>query len=330
MSEGAAPSREVTEVAVGVLLRPDDAVLLADRPQGKPYAGYWEFPGGKIEPGESVEHALARELHEELGIDIGPALPWVTFEFDYPHAYVRLHFCRIFCWSGTPQGREGQRLAFFRLHDQPPEPLLPAAAPALRWLALPSLAAQVGLDEQAPDALLAQLDVALAHGLRLLVLRSSDNPAGFDRRAADTLVREIAARCGAFNATVLVADSRPPADHFRVDGIHLTEPLLLQARSRPDASWVGAEVGSRHTVERAARLGCDFVVAGPVLPTPIGGSVQAPVGWHGFAALARHAPLPVFACGGLAVDDLDRARHAGAHGLMLTLPAWRERFTGGR
>jgi 8-oxo-dGTP diphosphatase len=96
--------RKVTEVAVGVLLRADDAVLLADRPAGKPYAGYWEFPGGKIEPGESIEHALQRELHEELGIDIASSTPWVTFEFDYPHAYVRLHFRRIYDWRGNRAG----------------------------------------------------------------------------------------------------------------------------------------------------------------------------------------------------------------------------------
>lgn len=135
MSAGA--GRRTTEVAVGVLIDSGGRVLLSDRPADKPYGGYWEFPGGKIEPGESVAQALRRELHEELGVQIGRPLPWVTFEFDYPHAYVRLHFCRIWEWGDEVTAREGQRWDFFDLDASPPAPLLPAAVPALRWLRLP-------------------------------------------------------------------------------------------------------------------------------------------------------------------------------------------------
>ena len=131
--------RKVTEVAVGVVFRRDGAVLLADRPAGKAYPGYWEFPGGKIEPGESVGAALARELHEELGIVIAGSTPWVTFEYDYPHAYVRLHFERVSAWRGAPHAREGQRLGFYLPTADLPAPLLPAAVPALRWLRLPDV-----------------------------------------------------------------------------------------------------------------------------------------------------------------------------------------------
>jgi 8-oxo-dGTP diphosphatase len=129
----------VVQVAVGIVYRRDGAVLMADRPAGKPYAGYWEFPGGKVEPDEAVEAALARELTEELAIRVAESVPWVVFEHDYPHAYVRLHFRRIFDWSGTPQALEGQRLAFQRLDRQAPVPLLPAAVPVVRWLKLPDL-----------------------------------------------------------------------------------------------------------------------------------------------------------------------------------------------
>lgn len=126
--------RKVTEVAVGVLMRPDGSFLLAQRPAGKPYEGYWEFPGGKLEPGESVEAALARELHEELGLDVTRCERWKVLEHDYPHAYVRLHFCKVVGWRGEPHGREGQAFAW----QQAPVsvgPLLPATIPVVDWLA---------------------------------------------------------------------------------------------------------------------------------------------------------------------------------------------------
>lgn len=131
--EAAATLRAV-EVAVGILLRSDGSFLLTSRPPGKPYAGYWEFPGGKFEPGERVEQALRRELHEELGITIGAVLPWKTELVDYPHALVRLHFCRVAEWSGDLQMREGQSHAWQGL-PVGVGPVLPGTIPVLQWLA---------------------------------------------------------------------------------------------------------------------------------------------------------------------------------------------------
>jgi 8-oxo-dGTP diphosphatase len=126
--------RVVVEVAVGVLTRPDGAFLLTSRPEGKPYAGYWEFPGGKLEAGESVEQALRRELQEELGIDIGEAQPWRTEMIDYPHALVRLHFCKVFQWIGELQMREAQTFSWQNLPVQV-GPVLPGTVPVLDWFA---------------------------------------------------------------------------------------------------------------------------------------------------------------------------------------------------
>ena len=136
MSEVAVEPVERTpvDVAVGVLFDPDGRFLLTSRPPGKVYAGYWEFPGGKLETGESVEDALRRELHEELGITIGAALPWKIELVDYPHARVRLHFCKVFAWSGGFEMREGQQMSWQRL-PVAVEPVLPGTLPVLRWLA---------------------------------------------------------------------------------------------------------------------------------------------------------------------------------------------------
>ncbi|MEJ0003267.1 MAG: NUDIX domain-containing protein [Pararobbsia sp.] len=134
--ERAPDGRPVTEVAVGILVGSDGRFLLAQRPPGKPYEGYWEFPGGKLEVGESVEAALERELHEELGVTITRSERWRVLEHDYPHAYVRLYFCKVTAWEGELVGREGQAFAWQR---QPVDvgPLLPATIPVLEWLAQP-------------------------------------------------------------------------------------------------------------------------------------------------------------------------------------------------
>ena len=126
--------RPIVEVAVGVLVDPDGRFLLTSRPPGKVYAGYWEFPGGKLEAGESVEQALRRELHEEIGITIGAAHPWRVLMMDYPHARVRLNFCRVFDWSGAFEMREGQDMAWESLPVQS-MPVLPGTIPVLEWFA---------------------------------------------------------------------------------------------------------------------------------------------------------------------------------------------------
>jgi 8-oxo-dGTP diphosphatase len=130
------PNRPVTEVAVGVLVRTDGAFLLTSRPAGKAYAGYWEFPGGKLEAGESVEQALRRELHEELGIDIGISTiqRWRIEMVDYPHALVRLHFCKVLDWYGMLQMREAQDFSWEQLPVQV-QPVLPGTVPVLQWFA---------------------------------------------------------------------------------------------------------------------------------------------------------------------------------------------------
>ena len=126
--------RPVTDVAVGVLIDASGAFLLTSRPPDKVYAGHWEFPGGKLEAGETVEQALRRELEEEIGLTIGPVLVWRNELVDYPHALVRLHFCKVFAWTGVLQMREGQNHRWERL-PVTCQPVLPGTVPVLAWLA---------------------------------------------------------------------------------------------------------------------------------------------------------------------------------------------------
>ncbi|TXH58895.1 MAG: NUDIX domain-containing protein [Burkholderiaceae bacterium] len=126
--------RTPVDVAVGVLIDAEGRFLLTSRPEGKVYAGYWEFPGGKLEAGETVGQALRRELHEEIGITIGAAQPWKIEMVDYPHALVRLHFCKVRDWSGAFEMRERQSMAWQTLPVQV-APGLPGTIPVLRWFA---------------------------------------------------------------------------------------------------------------------------------------------------------------------------------------------------
>ena len=129
-----ADARHPVDVAVGVLIDAHGRFLLTSRPEGKVYAGYWEFPGGKLEAGESVEQALRRELHEELGITVGAVRPWKIDVIDYEHARVRLHFCKVFDWTGAFEMRERQEMSWQRL-PVTVAPVLPGTLPVLRWLA---------------------------------------------------------------------------------------------------------------------------------------------------------------------------------------------------
>ena len=137
MSEASAGSEAdggIVDVAVGVLIDAEGRFLLTSRPQGKVYAGWWEFPGGKLEAGESVQQALRRELHEELGITVADAIPWQVTRMDYAHARVRLHFCKVREWRGAFEMREQQAMAWQTL-PVTVSPVLPGTLPVLEWLA---------------------------------------------------------------------------------------------------------------------------------------------------------------------------------------------------
>jgi 8-oxo-dGTP diphosphatase len=309
--------RARVEVAAAVLQRSDNTFLLAQRPAGKPYAGYWEFPGGKIEPGESATHALARELHEELAIDVKRAYPWLTREYDYEHAAVRLRFYRVTEWSGELHGRENQAFAWQHVHALSVSPILPANGPILAALALPTLygisnAAQVGAEE-----FLNRLERALSGGLRLIQLRDKELPA--DARGA--LAARAVALARKHGASLLINADEALAKSVGADGVHLTSAQLVTLRSRPDARLVGASCHNERELARAADLALDFVVLGPVSETTTHPGM-ATLGWDRFRELASNYPLPVYAIGGLRPEHMPQAWDAGAHGIAAIRGAW--------
>jgi 8-oxo-dGTP diphosphatase len=307
----------VVDVAAAVIEREDGSFLLAQRPRGKAYAGYWEFPGGKVETGEPVAEALRRELHEELGIHLVLAYPWITRVFSYPHATVRLHFHRVLKWQGEPHPHEEQALAWQRCGALSVAPMLPANAPVLKALSLPIVYAITHAWETGVGRALAQLDDALAKGLRLVQIREGK----LERTAREAFAEQVVQRTHALGGVVLVNGDEQLAGRVGADGVHLPAQALTAARQRPQFEWCGASCHDAAELACAAELGADFAVLGPVLQKP--GQPDLPgLGLQRFGDLAAGRPLPVFALGGMRLSDLDNARARGAHGVAMIRGAW--------
>jgi 8-oxo-dGTP diphosphatase len=311
-------SETLVQVAVAILQRADGRVLLAQRPPGRAYAGYWEFPGGKLEPGESPRAALDRELAEELGLAVRDAAPWLTQQFRYPHAHVLLHFFRVFDWDGEPVGHDGQAFVWQMPERFDVQPLLPANTRVLRALLLPEVYGISMAEDLGGAAFLECAEAALGRGLKLIQLREKGWPMARQRALAAALVALARPR----GAKVLLNGEPELARAWGCDGVHFTSAALAATASRPSDLMSAASCHTRADIERAGALGFDFAVLGPVLPTSTHAGMPA-LGWDGFAAMAERTPLPIFALGGLTPADLPTAIGRGAHGVALRRAAWR-------
>ncbi|MBC8006731.1 MAG: Nudix family hydrolase [Prolixibacteraceae bacterium] len=310
--------QSVVDVAVAVVEHDDGRFLLAQRPIGKVYEGYWEFPGGKVEPGEPIAHALNRELREELGMDVELAYPWITRVYAYPHATVRLHFYRVVRWRGEPHPHERQALSWQYHHQLNVSPILPANAPILKALSLPTSLGITCAWESGVETALERLRLAVASGLRLVQVREMNlDPAAREIFAAHAVreVREVGGivviNCDVRLATILGS------------GLHLPSRELMSATSRPDVEWCSASCHDANELEKARDLGLDFVLLGPIQATHSHSGVPG-MGWTRFADLIQDYSLPVFALGGMQLANLDEARRRGAHGVAMVRGAWEQ------
>ena len=295
-----------------MIQRPDGSFLLAQRPPGKVYAGYWEFPGGKAEPGEPAAAALSRELHEELGIEVETAYPWITRVFTYPHGTVRLRFFRVVSWKNQPHPREEQAIAWQRLGAAMVSPMLPANAPVLASLALPAEYAITDAARWGTSAMLDKLERALERGVKLVQLREP----GLGAEERRIFCEHAIGRAHRHGCKVMVKAPHPGAD-----GIHFTAAQLMSLTEKPGDLLVAASCHTRDELERAMQLELDFVVLGPVKATASHPRATT-LGWNGFAELVCGLSFPVYAIGGLTRADLEDAWRAGAHGVAMIRGAW--------
>jgi 8-oxo-dGTP diphosphatase len=308
---------EIVNAAVAVLLRPDGKVLLGQRPEGKSWAGWWEFPGGKIEAGETAEQGLQRELDEELGVRAVVFNRWLTRVFSYTERTVKLHFFMVRSWQGEPHGREGQQVSWQDPHAPEVSPLLPANQPVLEALRLPPLYAITNLAEMGEAAFFSALRSRLEQGLRLIQVREK-------QLAPDVLVNfvsEVVALAKPYGATVLVNGDEALAKATGAGGLHLTSSALMALEHKPQGLLCGASCHNAVELAKAAQMELDYCLLGAVLPTLTHPDTPL-LGWEGFERLMADFPLPVYALGGMRPEDLATAWQHGAHGIALMRGIW--------
>ncbi len=308
--------RPVVDVAVGVVRAPDGRVLLAERRPGRDAAGFWEIPGGQVEPGESPARAAARELLEEVGVHALELAPWRVYEHDFPAKRVRLHWFNVPRWSGEPKGREGQQVAWVDPARPTVGPLLPSNELAFATLALPELVgvARVNHAPGAPEELLARIPSLAAGGLRLLIVRALDLAPG--QRVQ--LTRRLRDSRRGTELRLLLSGTALEARQAGACGLHSSAAALAGLIERPPTRLWAVSAHNARDLERASALGADFAIVSPVLPTPAHPRDQA-LGWDGLQALAAASPLPVYAQGGLGPGDIEAARAAGALGAAVDI-----------
>jgi 8-oxo-dGTP diphosphatase len=316
--QGASNSPDPVIVAAAAIESPDGRILLTRRHDHTHQGGLWEFPGGKVDPGETIAEALHRELHEELGIRVTAHHPLIRVHHRYPDKHVLLDIHRVTAFEGEPHGREGQPLAWVepeRLGDYP----MPAAdVPIVNAVQLPGRYVFTPASVQSPDDLLRGIEAVIASGTRLIQLRVFDVADDLRRN----LARDAAALCKAAGALLMVNADPELAVTAGAQGVHLNSRQLMALERRPGGlERVAVSCHNPAELARAVELGLDFAVLSPVLPTPSHPDAN-PLGWERFQAWVDEIPMPVYALGGMRADLLDRAREAGAQGVAGIRGLW--------
>ena len=319
---GAQIEAALTRVSAAVILREGaeggTEYLLAQRPPGKAYAGYWEFPGGKVEAGETFAEALVRELQEELGITVTAMTPWMTRHFVYPHARVEIRFFRVTAWIGDLQPLEHTGTVWLDtlsmaggcdLDAMPVRPVLPANTPILRALALPNIYALTNAGAAGMAGELARIARAKPRLVQVREKTMND----LDRQA---FTRQVVDLVHGYGGHVLLNGGISEAVALGVDGVQLTSAALMACEVRPDLPLVFASCHTLAELRKASSLGLDAVILGTVNPTPTHPD-GSPLGWAGFVQMIEGFELPVYAIGGMSQADVSTAQALGAQGVAM-------------
>ena len=308
---------QLIHVAAAVIRDPQRRILIARRPADKHQGGLWEFPGGKVEPGEAVADALARELQEELGIRVTAAAPLIRIPHHYPDKSVLLDVWEVTAFTGEAHGAEGQPVRWVRPQALDDYPFPAANTPIISAARLPSRILITGRFSDSADCL-KRLKNALEQGISQVMLRAGD----LDDDALAALYHQLAPVCEQAGARLGVNTSVALANALGADHLHLNSARLaaLESRNRFNGRWLSASCHDADQIRQAEAKGVDFITLSPVQPTPSHPGAPT-LGWETFARLVDACRLPVYALGGLGEGDLPRARQCGAQGIA-AISAW--------
>lgn len=307
----------IIHAAVAVFRRADAWVLLAERPAGKGWAGWWEFPGGKIEVGETVLEALLREIQEELGVEVTTAHPWIIRTFSYPEKTVKLHFFIVTQWHGELKSVEGQKLSWQDPANLKVSPILPANLPVIAALALPDVVAITNLAEVGETLFFTQLEKALTYGLKLIQVREKH----LSTASLKVFSQQVIALAKPYSAQVLINGNIALAREIGADGVHFSSEALMQLQDKPEDLICAASCHNPQELEHAQRLMLNFVLLSPVKAT-FSHPDSTLLGWHSFNEMVSNYLLPVYALGGMQWDDRFTAWQYGARGIAMQRAVW--------
>lgn len=307
-------------MAAGVLGNASGEILVARRFEHAHQGGLWEFPGGKLEPGEDAGAGLARELAEELGIRVDAARPLIRVRHDYPDRSVLLDVWRVSTWQGDVHGREGQELRWVGAKALTELSMPAADMPVVTAVRLPHSYLVTPPPGNDPRTFLAALCASIDAGVELVALRAKAlPPAEFV-----SLSRRVADVCHARGARMLINADSALLQASGADGVHLDSARLMAARSRPvpAQAWLAASCHDARELDQAVHIGADFAVLSPVAATP-GHPQSPPMGWRQFQRLVEGVNLPVYALGGMCCEDLGAAWTHGGQGIAAVRALWK-------
>lgn len=310
----------VIHVAAAAITNDQNEVLLSLRDAHVHQGGLWEFPGGKLETGESVYDALVRELDEELGIQLKQAQPLIKIQHAYEDCVVLLDVWKVLDYLGEPHGREQQSVKWQAI-DTLDASMMPAAdVPIIHALQLPDHYLITPQPDENISEYLQQLEFCLQSGIRLIQLRAP-HLSDTDYRNLAVDVKQLTQR---HQARLMINHSLEMFEHINADGLHLTASQLLALKKRPvpDKNWLSASCHNQQELEQAYELGVDFVMLSPVLPTKSHPGAPT-LGWENFQALAEKASMPVYALGGMTPEMMARAKQNGAQGIAGIRSLWK-------
>ena len=308
-------------VAVAAVVNSSGEVLVSQRQPGTHLGGYWEFPGGKLEQGESIEAALHRELQEELDITPVSVRPLIRARYHYPEKSVLLDVWKVESFSGHPRGVEGQRIEWRAVSALDHTVFPPADIPIINALSLPGRYLITGEFAGVGD-FQRKLSTALENGIRLVQLRLTHDWLQCNTEShVQEIIELCSGLCKQYSARLLfnIADQ---GSALTGGGIHLSSRQLLECANRPDCELVSASCHNRKELEYAQSIGADFAVLSPVQKTGSHPDAQ-PLGWDTFRELVDDINIPVYALGGMTVDDIERAWQHGGQGIAAIGAFWK-------